>query len=69
MATAKTTALTFRIEPGLKEAPRTAAREHRSIVNRVEVLIQYYSGRNGIAILEQDDLFNNGPKAGKRRWT
>ena len=32
MATAKTTTLTFRIEPELKEALRTAAeREHRSI--------------------------------------
>ncbi len=40
MATAKTTTLTFRIEPSLKEALRTAAdREHRSITNMVEVLI------------------------------
>ncbi|MDA8118894.1 MAG: hypothetical protein M0Z85_02330 [Gammaproteobacteria bacterium] len=51
MATAKTTTLTFRIEPRLKDALRTAAaREHRSIVNMVEVLIQDYCGRNGIAI-------------------
>ena len=51
MATAKTTTLTFRIEPRLKEALRTAAaREHRSIVNMVEVLIRDYCGRNGIAI-------------------
>ena len=51
MATAKTTTLTFRIEPGLKEALRTAAeREHRSIANRVEVLIRDYCGRNGIGI-------------------
>ncbi len=35
MATAKTTTLTFRIEPGLKEALRTAAdREHRSIAEK-----------------------------------
>ena len=34
MATAKTTTLTFRIEPELKEVLRTAAnREHRSIAN------------------------------------
>ncbi len=40
MATAKTTTLTFRIEPELKEALRTAAeREHRSIANMVAVLI------------------------------
>lgn len=57
MATAKTTTLTFRIEPVLKEALRTAAaREHRSIANMVEVLIRDYCGRNGIAIPEQADL-------------
>jgi hypothetical protein len=59
MATAKTTTLTFRIEPGLKEALRTAAvREHRSIANMVEVLIRDYCGRNGIAIPEQGALFD-----------
>lgn len=57
MATAKTTTLTFRIEPELKEALRTAARnEHRSIANMVAVLIRDYCGRNGIAIPEQGDL-------------
>jgi hypothetical protein len=56
MATAKTTTLTFRIEPELKEALRTAAaREHRSIANMVEVLIRDYCGRNGIAIPDQGD--------------
>jgi hypothetical protein len=60
MATAKTTTLTFRIEPGLKEALRTAAaREHRSIANMVEVLIRDYCGRNGIAIPEQGTLFDD----------
>ena len=54
MATAKTTTLTFRIEPGLKDALRMAAdREHRSIANMVEVLIRDYCGRNEIAIAEQ----------------
>lgn len=39
MATAKTTTLTFRIEPDLKEALRTAAdRENRSIANMIEVV-------------------------------
>lgn len=53
MATAKTTTLTFRIEPGLKEALREAAsREHRSIANMVEVLIRDYCGRVGISIEE-----------------
>lgn len=60
MATAKTTTLTFRIEPGLKEALHMAAdREHRSIANMVEVLIRDYCGRNGIAIHEQGALFRN----------
>jgi len=49
MATTKTTTLTFRIDPELKEALRTAAqREHRSISNMVEVLILEYCGRNNI---------------------
>ncbi|MDP4743753.1 MAG: ribbon-helix-helix protein, CopG family [Porticoccaceae bacterium] len=51
MATAKTTTLTFRIEPELKEALRTAAKqEHRSITNMVEVLIREYCGRNDIPV-------------------
>jgi hypothetical protein len=58
MATTKTTTLTFRIEPGLKEALRTAAEnEHRSIANMVEVLIRDYCGRNGIAIPKRGELF------------
>lgn len=66
MATAKTTTLTFRIEPGLKEALRAAAaREHRSIANMVEVLIRDYCGRNGIVIPEQDDLFDDDRKPAK----
>lgn len=55
MATSKTTTLTFRIEPSLKEALRTAAaREHRSIANMVEVLIRDHCGRNDIELHEQD---------------
>ena len=51
MATTKTATLTFRIDPVLKEALRTAAQqEHRSLANMVEVLIRDYCGRNGIAI-------------------
>lgn len=54
MATAKTTTLTFRVEPTIKEALRTAAQqEHRSLANMVEVLIRDYCGRNGIEIPEQ----------------
>ena len=59
MATAKTATLSFRIEPGLKEALRTAAsREHRSIANMVEVLIRDHCGRTGITIPEQEALFD-----------
>ena len=64
MATAKTTTLTLRIEPALKEALRTAAdREHRSIANMVEVIIRDYCGRNGIAIPEQQPLFEEDRKS------
>jgi hypothetical protein len=60
MATAKTTTLTFRLQPGLKEALRTAAaREHRSIANMVEVLIMDYCDKNGIPI-------DKPTRAGKR---
>lgn len=51
MATTKTTTLTFRIEPSLKEALRMAAhREHRSVANMVEVMIRDYCGRKRIGI-------------------
>ncbi|WP_302141353.1 ribbon-helix-helix protein, CopG family [Halomonas alkalicola] len=65
MATTKTATVTFRIDPALKEALRTAAaQEHRSIANMVEVLIREYCGREGISIPEQaallgDDKSNN----------
>ena len=53
MAGTKTATLTFRIEPGLKEALRTAAeQEHRSIANMVEVMIREYCARNEVAIPE-----------------
>lgn len=54
MANAKTATLSFRIEPGLKDALRAAAeQEHRSIANMVEVMIREYCGRAGVAIAEQ----------------
>jgi len=57
MATTKTATVTFRIDPAVKEALRTAAaREHRSIANMVEVLIRDYCGHHGISIPEQGDL-------------
>ncbi|MHA7881137.1 MAG: type II toxin-antitoxin system antitoxin [Saccharospirillum sp.] len=60
MATTKTATVTFRIDPAVKEALRTAAaREHRSIANMVEVLIREHCGRHDIAIPEQIDLLGN----------
>jgi hypothetical protein len=59
MATGKTTTLTFRIEPELKEGLRTAAtRAHRSIANMVEVLIRDYCAQNGISIRVRDKIID-----------
>ena len=60
MATVKTATLTFRIDPGLKEALRMAAdQEHRSIANMVEVLILGSCERHGIGIPHSDETKNN----------
>lgn len=71
MATTKTTTLTFRIEPGLKDAVRAAAElEHRSIANMIEMMIRDYCGRKEIAIAEQDSLTQGSkklPSAQKKR--
>lgn len=54
MAAIKSTTLTLRIDPDVKEALRTAAeQEHRSITNMVEVLIREYCGRNEIEIQQR----------------
>lgn len=61
MPTAKTTTLTFGMEPPLKAALRTAPeREHRTTASLVEVLIRDWCGRRGTAILEQQPLFETG---------
>lgn len=66
MASTKTATLTFRIEPSLKEAVRTAADlEHRSIANMVEVMIRDYCGRVGVTI--QDKQAENGTKPKPRK--
>ena len=60
MGTTKTATLTFRVDPGLKEALRTAAQhEHRSIANMVEVLILNYCEQHGIAITSPEDIEND----------
>ena len=67
MATGKTTTLTFRIKPALKEGLRAAAeREHRSIANMVEVLIRDYCGRNGITIQDSRTLDVKNQKTTRR---
>ena len=70
MATGKTTTLTFRIEPELKEALRSAAdREHRSIANMIEVLIRDHCGKNGITIHDQQTshLYDERKPPSRRR--
>ena len=67
MSATKTATLTLRIEPGLKEALRTAAqREHRSIANMVELLVRGYCDQNGIVILEQGALPEEKTKEDRR---
>lgn len=64
MATTKTTTLTFRIEPELKEALRMAAvQEHRSIANMVEVMIRDHCNRTGISIAESVGVAVSKPRA------
>lgn len=51
MVTTKTATLTFRIDPGLKEALHTAAQqEYRYFANMVEVLIWDHCSHKGIFI-------------------
>lgn len=63
MATGKTATLSFRIEPGLKEALRAAAeQEHRSIANMVEVMIREYCGRVGVPVADVNAEKSHGKK-------
>ena len=64
MATEKTTTLTFRIEPNIKEALCTAAdRDHRSLANMVAVMIREHCARVGIPI--QDKQAATEPETAK----
>jgi hypothetical protein len=55
MAETKSTTLTVRIHPAVKEGLRVVAeRERRSLANMIEVMIRDYCGRNGIAITETE---------------
>jgi hypothetical protein len=63
MSPKKTTTLNLRVDPGIKEALRTAAiHEHRSIANMVEVLIIQHCKEVGISIPEQQALFEENSK-------
>ena len=56
MSSNKTATLTFRIEPSLKDALRSAAlHEHRSIANMIEVLIRDYCKLNNIDIMNEEN--------------
>lgn len=67
MAGTKATTLTLRINPAIKEGLRAvAAQEHRSLANMIEVMILDYCGRNGVAIPEQDNQFNDSRISPKR---
>jgi hypothetical protein len=57
MATEKTTTLTFRIDPNIKEALCIAAdRDHRSIANMVAVMIREHCARVGISVQDKQAL-------------
>ncbi len=56
MAATKSTTLTLRIDPDVKEALRTAAeKEHRSITNMVEVLIREYCQQHNIVLGQENE--------------
>ena len=60
MSKTKTATLNLRIDPGLKEAARVAAkRDHRSIANMIEILIRQHCEKEGIPIPEQQELFGD----------
>ncbi len=63
MSPNKTATLNLRIDPVLKEVVRIAAeQQHRSVANFVEVLIREHCEREGIAIPEQSELFQDGQR-------
>lgn len=53
MPESKTTTLTVRIQPAVKEGLRTMAeREHRSLANMIEVMIRAHCAQHGITIAD-----------------
>lgn len=60
MATTKTTTLTLRIDPVIKEGLRVVAeQEHRSLTNMIEVMIREYCQQHNVSVPEQQNLFND----------
>jgi hypothetical protein len=60
MATTKTTTLTLRIDPVIKEGLRLVAeQEHRSLTNMIEVMIREYCQQHNVTVPEQQNLFND----------
>jgi len=57
MAETKSTTLTGRIQPAVKEGLRAMAeQERRSLANMIEVMILDYCGRNGVVAGESNIL-------------
>ena len=53
MAQTKSTTLTVRVHPEVKEGLRAVAeQERRSLANMIEVMIRDYCARNGVSILD-----------------
>ena len=62
MAETKSTTLTVRVHPEVKEGLRAAAeQERRSLANMIEVMIRHYCDQAGVRIAET----GNGTKAGQ----
>jgi len=62
MAETKSTTLTVRIQPGVKEGLRVIAeQERRSLANMIEIMIRHYCDQAGVRIAEAD----GGAKAGR----
>jgi len=54
MAETKSTTLTVRIHPGVKEGLRAVAeKERRSLANMIEVMIRDYCRRAGVTLEEE----------------
>lgn len=61
MAETKSTTLTVRVHPEVKEGLRNAAdQERRSLANMIEVMIRHYCDQAGVRIVETGNGTNTG---------